>query len=196
MSSAILYAAIIGIWAFALVPRWLRRTQHAAAETEEYAGYAQVDDPVEAPAVEATTAPRVQYQTPAGNPASGWPEAPLAGQDRARVLKARRRMLTMLAALAVAAAACTYLKLTSWWVFIPPVVMLGAYLLLLREAALADAEQGRWRAAEEVRVLAARQRSQPVVVTEEAAQVIDISARLSDQLYDQYADATVRAVGD
>ena len=29
-----------------------------------------------------------------------------------------------------------------------------------------------------------------------SAQIIDISARVGDQLYDQYADATVRAVGD
>jgi hypothetical protein len=29
-----------------------------------------------------------------------------------------------------------------------------------------------------------------------SAEIIDISARLSDQLYDQYADAAVRAVGD
>ena len=28
------------------------------------------------------------------------------------------------------------------------------------------------------------------------AEIIDISARLGDQLYDQYADAAVRAVGD
>ncbi len=31
---------------------------------------------------------------------------------------------------------------------------------------------------------------------EPSAQIIDISARVGDQLYDQYADATVRAVGD
>ena len=31
---------------------------------------------------------------------------------------------------------------------------------------------------------------------EHGAQIIDISARLGDQLYDQYADATIRAVGD
>ena len=31
---------------------------------------------------------------------------------------------------------------------------------------------------------------------EHGAQIIDISARLGDQLYDQYADATMRAVGD
>ena len=80
--------------------------------------------------------------------------------------------------------------------------MLGMYLLLLREAALADAENARWRAEQ---AHAARQRAQeqqdgrsgPAARTPEpTAQVIDISARLGDQLYDQYADATMRAVGD
>jgi hypothetical protein len=31
---------------------------------------------------------------------------------------------------------------------------------------------------------------------EPSAEIIDISARRGDQLYDQYADAAVRAVGD
>ncbi len=79
------------------------------------------------------------------------------------------------------------------------------YLLLLREAALADAEQARWRAEEARRVFAARQRAQAAReareaaaarVPERTAEIIDISARIGDQLYDQYADATVRAVGD
>jgi len=73
------------------------------------------------------------------------------------------------------------------------------YLLLLRETALADAEQARRRAALELRVQAARQRAQEVWEAREqerSAQIIDISARVGDQLYDQYADATIRAVGD
>jgi hypothetical protein len=72
--------------------------------------------------------------------------------------------------------------------------MLGLYLLLLREAALADAER-RWRATEEQRAPAAHQRAQAAHPAG-TAQVIDISARLVDQLYDQYEDATMRAVGD
>jgi hypothetical protein len=101
----------------------------------------------------------------------------------------------MLILLAVVAAATTYLKLTSWWVCIPPAGMLGVYLLLLREAALADAEQARGRAAEDRPVPAARPREHAIAF-EPTAQVIDISDRLGDQLYDQYADATIRAVGD
>src|SRR5262249_14400295 len=63
--------------------------------------------------------------------------------SRSRVLQARRRLLTMLVLLGAAAGACTALKLTAWWVCIPPAVMLGMYLLLLREAAIADAERAR-----------------------------------------------------
>ena len=77
--------------------------------------------------------------------------------------------------------------------------MLGVYLLLLREAALADAEQARQRAAMDRGVQAARQRAYVAAMEREeqpSAQIIDISARVGDQLYDQYADATVRAVGD
>jgi hypothetical protein len=73
--------------------------------------------------------------------------------------------------------------------------MLGIYLLLLREAALADAERARWRAADDRRVQAARQYAR-TEYAEHTAQVIDISDRLGDQLYDQYADAAIRAVGD
>jgi hypothetical protein len=78
--------------------------------------------------------------------------------------------------------------------------MLGMYLLLLREAALADTEAAHRRAAE---AHAARQRARDRAreawaarPPQPTAEIIDISARLGDQLYDQYADATERAVGD
>ena len=97
------------------------------------------------------------------------------------------------------AAACVVLKITSWLVMIPPTGMLGMYLLLLREAAVTDSEQTRRRAAVQAQVWAARERAYMTASEPEpepSAQVIDISARVGDQLYDQYADATVRAVGD
>ena len=118
---------------------------------------------------------------------------------RSRVLQARRRLLTLLVLLCAAAGACTAMKLAPWWASVPPAGMLGMYLLLLREAALADAEQARWRAAEESRFQAARQRAYAAWqahAEEHSAEIIDISARVGDQLYDQYADATIRAVGD
>lgn len=208
MSSAILYLAIVAIWAFMLVPRWLRRshaapvadpdtlgdaTQAAEHQAEPGAGEDQ-PEPGTAPVPVVTDRP-----TPEGLPVTA-STAPPAGPgrpslSRAKVVQARRRLLTTLVLLAVAAASCTALKLTSGWVCVPPAVMLGMYLLLLREAALADAERARWRAAEGRRVQAARHRAEEEH-EEHGAQIIDISARLGDQLYDQYADATIRAVGD
>jgi hypothetical protein len=66
-------------------------------------------------------------------------------------------------------------------------------------AAIADADQARRRAATDLRVQVARERADAAAMEREeepSAQIIDISARVGDQLYDQYADATVRAVGD
>lgn len=207
MSSVFLYVAIVGIWAFVLVPRWLRREHPVEQQDLGYeagegwdADAAWPQDPEDAatgddaadPAGQRPARPESTPYEPTGQPVS----LPAA---RARVLRARRRLLTMIVLLTLAAVGCTVLKLTSWWTCIPPTGMLGMYLLLLREAALADAEQARWRAAAELRNAAVRQRAhQPELIFEDepSAQVIDISARVSDQFYDQYADAAVRAVGD
>jgi hypothetical protein len=192
LSSAILYIAIVAIWAFVLIPRWLRRPHLLGGENAE---------PGELDGADSAADDYQEQET-------GWADQPSAYRPqrapaayaapsvpRSRVLQARRRLLTMLVALTAAGAACTALRLTPWWVCIPPAVMLGAYLLLLREAALADAEQADWLASEAQRVQAARQVARTERL-ERSAQVIDISDRLSDQLYDQYADATMRAVGD
>jgi CRISPR/Cas system-associated protein Csm6 len=88
-----------------------------------------------------------------------------------------------------------------WWIIVPPVGMLGLLMLVLREAARADAEAAE-RAAEahaahEARLAERRRASEAAAVAPEpTAEIIDISARVGDQLYDQYADAAVRAVGD
>ncbi len=210
MSSAILYIAIVAIWAFVLIPRWLRRPHLLGGEADEPAVTANVgntpasgeDQP---PAVGSMS--RIAYRRDAkatDGPADADQEArrgdtakPAAArpQGQTRVLQARRRLLTVLVTLTAAVGVCVYLKLASWWVCIPPGGMLGIYLLLLREAALADAERARWRAAQGRAAQAARQVAR-FQVAESNAEVIDISDRLDDQLYDQYADATIRAVGD
>lgn len=158
-----------------------------------------------------------------GAPRTGERPAPLYGQHQARMMMARRRMLMMLVVLSVAAVGLAYLHLAASWVIIPPVVMLLGYLLLLREAARADAELRERRAAERAAAMARRAREQATEATPDTgagagagvtptgdgfapvwpaheplphADVIDISARVGDQLYDQYADAKLRAVGD
>ena len=221
MSSSFLYLGIVGVWAFVLVPQWLRR-QYARARasvdaqagvaveyTAEYdaeAEYYYDEEPdsqgsgyyseVEEVAYAARVEARVRRPAPSARPSPA-----RAPQSRSRVLRSRRRLLTMHLLLVAVAAACVALKITSWLVMIPPVAMLCMYLLLLREAAVVDAEQAQRRAAVEARVQAARQRAYEAEVEAEPepepfAEVIDISARVGDQLYDQYADATVRAVGD
>jgi hypothetical protein len=118
----------------------------------------------------------------------------------ARVIQARRRLLTMLATLVVVALAATAAGLTPWWTLAPPAGVLGLYLLLLREAAIADEEQEQFRSQQRAALAeAASQRAQrtwPASQPQPTAEIIDISARVTDQLYDQYADAAVRAVGD
>jgi hypothetical protein len=194
--SVFLYVAIIGIWLFVLVPRWLKRAHEPAAAEEQWPGSQPetADDSYAGPGEAETDSE--EY----GQDAS--PPVRLPGPQparRSRVLQARRRLLTMLVLVTVVAAACVALKLTAWWACVPPAVMLGAYVLLLREAALADTELARRRAELQLRAQAVRQRAYDVQVAAEerySAQIIDISGRVGDQLYDQYADATVRAVGD
>ena len=121
------------------------------------------------------------------------------------MLRARRRMLTILVVLTLAAVAVAVRNLAPLWVIAPPLALLGVFALLLRTAARADADFARWRAeteaahaAREARI-AARQRAREALAArrpEPTAEIIDISARVGDQLYDQYADAAVRAVGD
>jgi len=291
MSSAILYLAIVVIWAFLLVPRWVHRPHTALFAGTEPAGQetggsgpassvsAGSDDHGDEPGLAGVevgvgvgvgvdeagigeqAAPRLSVLRTVGlighRESADWPapehefdqpepdtaplapivvpppdaepspgDAPAARSasraaasgstgpaglsrppqparppiSRAKIVQARRRLLTTLVLLAVAAATCTALRLTSGWVCVPPAGMLGLYLLLLREAALADAERAGWRAEQ---AAAARQRARARArqawaarTPQPTAEVIDISARLGDQLYDQYADATVRAVGD
>ncbi len=138
-------------------------------------------------------------------------------QRRAGLARARRRLLGTLITLTAAATGLAYLRLAAWWTVIVPVVLLGGYLALLRETAHADAEArersavqaGRARDAEarrkaEAEAAAGRTTGTDVPTelswdsaeTHPSAEIIDISGRVADELYDQYADAKLRAVGD
>lgn len=130
MSSAILYLAIIAIWACVLIPRWLKRGVPAAvpapvaAETDPEAE----DGPLEDEADDAVPPVRV-------------PEPTSPEEARRRMLAARRRLLLMLIGLEIAAICLAVLGLAAVWVVVPPSIMLAGYLLLLREAGRADAER-------------------------------------------------------
>jgi hypothetical protein len=138
-------------------------------------------------------------------------------ERRARMVRGRRRMLGMLITLSAVGAGLVYLRLAAWWIVIPPVALLGGYLLVLREAAHADAEARELLAvqARHAREAEARRKAEAEAApgrttgtsvptglirdsaeTDQRAEIIDISERVGDQLYDQHADAKLRAVGD
>ena len=171
MSSAILYVAIVVIWACVLIPRWLRRDSArgagSAADTPVPGDVVPGDvipaedaaddeswtaEPVGAVRVRYTETFRADVTVEAeADPAPEEVPAPDAGrrvppplppeESRRRMLAARRRLLGMLTILEIAAIALAVLRLAALWVLIPPSIMLIGYALLLREAAHADAER-------------------------------------------------------
>ena len=221
LSSAILYLAIVAIWAIVLVPRWLRPPQASGTLESNLA------EPVAASPIEDLAEAEEDAGGGDGVPAPGTQEAdggrarPPAGR-RERVLQARRRMLVTLTAITAGAVAIAVAHLAASWVVIPPTVMLAGFVLLLREAARIDTERAwetAWRHGRRTGADAVaaggleRQQAGPAGSAQAAvasaqtgapgplavvpsAQIIDLSARIGDQLYDQYADAEVRAVGD
>jgi hypothetical protein len=228
VSSVFLYVGIVAIWAFVLVPRWLHR-HHAAEQADYDGTYAPRSEDYADDGYEPQDEDGEYYGAPVGNAgppadpesahvytdqeqsASQYYSSPHSAsrQDgrsrsagpltRSKVLQARRRLLTLLVLIAAVAGACTAFKLTAWWACIPPAGMLVMYLLLLREAAIADADQARRRYEFEARQWEEYEREREATWQPDeqpSAEIIDISARVGDQLYDQYADATVRAVGD
>jgi hypothetical protein len=225
VSSAILYFAIVAIWAGVLMPRWLRPgrrrrvevTEHFEMHTEVY--QAEVDTGTGERSRPAVTEREVMVEEEVT-----WTRQDVA-ERRANILKARRRMLGTLVALTVIAFVIALAQVAALWVVIPPAVMLGAFVLLLRDASRSDAEQARRRSrAEQMRRRAepesgrqaapvtgetlerlvskpvapdVAEQAEPVVeVVAYSAEIIDISGRVSDQFYDQYTDAANRAVGD
>jgi hypothetical protein len=215
LSSAILYLAIVAIWAIVLVPRWLRPPQASGTLESNLA------EPVDASPIEDLAGADEDpgggegLPHPGAQAAGGGRDGPLVADRRARILQARRRMLMTLTVLTAGAVGIAVTRLAASWVVIPPAVMLAGFVLLLREAARIDTERARIAARQHGRgagagAAAAGGPGQPqagmadgaqaVAASAQArvpsAQIIDISARVGDQLYDQYADAEVRAVGD
>ena len=224
MSDSILYLAIVAIWAGFLIPAWLRRPQAGRADqwpelaadfdtandlTTDTDGHVEIPEPISEyrddvqPHNYDQADSLVQAAEPLARP------APRPSQSREQMMRARRRMFTILAGLTLLTFLFVLSGLVQWWICVPPLAMLILYVMLLREIATAEAELASKRHAWEVgqaRAQAAQakaaawQRSHQVWEEAEAAEptaeIIDISARVGDQLYDQYADAAVRAVGD
>ncbi|HVT66392.1 MAG TPA: hypothetical protein VHF26_01490, partial [Trebonia sp.] len=146
MSSAILYLAIVAIWACVLIPRWLRRdsARGASAPVTAEPPVAAAGEPAEPELADDGLADRPPAPGLAAGTAPGSSLGPLSTPDtQRRMLAARRRLLLMLIGLEIAAVALAVLGLAALWVVVPPSIMLAGYLLLLREAAAADAERAR-----------------------------------------------------
>lgn len=204
MSSVFLYVAIVAIWAFVLVPRWLRR-HHAQPRTmsdadvasdldaEAYEDDDDSDGTLAYPDYAAENEPDPRPAPAVRRPTMTAPPLP-----RSRMLQARRRLLTALVLLTSVACAATAARLIPWWTCVAPAGVLVCYFLLLRAAAQADTERAQRLAASyarQTRMQASADRRAAAAAAPDA-QIIDISSRVGDQLYDQYADAAVRAVGD
>ena len=130
-------------------------------------------------------------------------QAPVDPAHR-RVLSARRRLLLMLVVLGIASGALAGARMAAWWVTVPPSVMLLGYLLLLRAASRADAERRQTARYRQAHAAGAPVR-RPVPATAgplapvAEAKIITIPAAPEppeEEIYDQYADAKLRAVGD
>jgi hypothetical protein len=221
LSSAILYLAIVAIWAIVLVPRWLRPPQ-ASGTLESNLAEPVIASPFEDVAGAEDDADGGEGLPAPGAQAAGGGRARLtAAERRERILQARRRMLVTLTVITAGSIVIAVTHLAAAWVVIPPAVMLGGFVLLLHAAARIDTERA-WAAARRpaqatgADAAAGGPGRQPADLPDGApagvagaqpgmtgpqagvpsAQIIDISGRIGDQLYDQYADAEVRAVGD
>jgi hypothetical protein len=248
LSSAILYLAIVAIWALVLMPRWLRPHHTSSrqvtsnhfepADTAGYEDLAWADDdladvghgePADRDAGRAggeEPSASGRDREPGREGAAAPDGRPLPAERRARILRARRRTLIAFIVLTAGATGMAAAHVAASWVVVPPAVMLAGFVLLLREAARIDAERARTasrrtglqtgadlrgrdsvQAGDGVRArggLPAEDASRDVrpgrqdraPATGPTAEIIDISDRMGDQLYDQYTDAAVRAVGD
>jgi hypothetical protein len=170
LSSAILYVAIVAIWAGVLIPRWLRRdsagNQRASedltsADAETSASDEVAAEPAPPPRRRDNTAGSARPARPQERAAARVParaEAPVPARDpvpapaevsdggpghreHTKVLTARRRLLYMLLVLAIGSGALAVTKMAAWWVVVPPTIMLLGYTGMLREASKADAER-------------------------------------------------------
>jgi hypothetical protein len=166
VSSAILYVAIVVIWACVLIPRWLRRdSARGSVQVADQAAPGDMAPPADVvPAAEVAPpdadSERNEVQMRREERPEEYPEeiveepppqdeapSPLTPEEsRRRVLSARRRLLGLLIVLEAAAISLAVLKLAALWVVIPPSIMLAGYLLILREASQADAERAAWEA--------------------------------------------------
>lgn len=217
MSSSPLYLAIVVVWLIVLVPMLLRKdaVEPVHEETRRDDAEMDIDEADEAFEEDAAdeedpdltetqviTRPRAREEHVAevGEARPVERRRVSAPEPRGRVIARRRRRTSGLTLLSVATVVAVTFGLGPWWVIAPPVLLLVGHLALLREAAKADAEhrQARLRARRQALLRARRARDREdheAWEAERLAKVIALKERRS-QVYDQYADARLRAAGD
>ncbi|MFD3687195.1 hypothetical protein ACFWTE_20555 [Nocardiopsis sp. NPDC058631] len=210
MSSSPLYLAIVVVWLIVLVPMLLRKDSVETVHEDQRREDEEPEDGFEGDAegeedpdlTETRVIHRDELESDPG--VRGAEEIELAREryraarePRGRVIARRRRRTSVLTLVNVATVVAVSFGLGPWWVIAPPALLLTGHLVLLREAAKADSEQR--EAAERARrraVLRARRAEEEQRVdAEREAKVIALQERRS-QVYDQYADARLRAAGD
>jgi len=167
VSSAVLYLAIVAVWAIVLVPMWLRRdrsrllTKRTPEEEEE-------------PTADPSTSP-----SPSPAP------VPRRRQSRAAIIARRRRRTAGLTLLLATTIGVVVPGLAPWWITLPPVALLAGHLALLRVAVRMDAAVRHQRMA----------RAREARREEPQAEVIELAAPTEVEVFDQYADDR-HAVGE
>ncbi|WP_329086428.1 MULTISPECIES: divisome protein SepX/GlpR [unclassified Streptosporangium] len=149
-----------------------------------------------------TEAPPVR--PPAGKPTTGRPATGRAASERRRAelrrratQVAKRRRLTFWCVLLLLASVVTAaVQVIPWWGVAPSVVLLGAYVAILRVTVQIDTERRRAVAqARAERAKRARRRAALLEAQRPVAEIIDLAAH-RDEIFDQYAETPRRAVGD
>jgi hypothetical protein len=213
MSSAVLYLAIVAVWGIVLVPMWLRRDGDGIGRLlhrrQEAAEGAVVDEDEDDVAFEE---PGEAEYTPVPVPASPAslvePVAPARVESvrrrrvtRGAVIARRRRRTLGLSLLTLTAVAVTATQVAPWWFVVPPVVLLGGHLSLLRVAVSMDqARRTELRRAHAIRAAQARhlraerEAEEAAAAATRTAEVIELPSWQQEEVYDQYTD--LRAVGD
>ncbi|GAA3019453.1 hypothetical protein [Streptosporangium longisporum] len=118
------------------------------------------------------------------------------GRRRAKHVAKRRRLTLWCVLLLITSVVTAAVKVIPWWGVAPSVVLLGAYLGILRATVQIDAE--RRRAAVQARAERARRARRRAALLETqrpVAEIIDLDAH-RDEIFDQYAESGRRAVGD
>jgi hypothetical protein len=214
VSSAVLYLAIVAVWAVVLVPMWLRRDTDPARTGFSWLPHRRA--PALAPATAALAEEAPQPYEDIGVTGDDLSDD-LTGDEPARparrrvgrggrgaVIARRRRRTLGLSLLVLGCAAAVIAGLAPFWVALPAIGLLAGHLSLLRVAVAMDAvqreEAALARAAVRAAARAEARAAQEAKARYDAAQaeIIDLIARnRARDVFDQYAhERNLRAVGD